>query len=115
MYLRYRAAILAASVMTIGGLAQAQETQPTQQVSPVEVPSMTSGTGGAELTVGSDGIVTRCQPLGRTYWNVPGPPDSCASFPIGSRYNQPTTHNGKPVRRKVRIHIEIEASTVSGN
>lgn len=114
MYRTYLNAALAAGIAAAGVAAHAQEIKPTQQASPIEVPSTTtSGTGGAELMVSSDGIVTRCEPLGRTYWNVPGPPGICSSFPVGSRYSQPTTHNGRPVRRRVRVQIQIEASITS--
>ncbi|WP_442678406.1 energy transducer TonB [Sphingomonas sp. ASY06-1R] len=83
---------------------------------PVEISSNSSGAnGGADLIVGTDGIVTKCQPLGRTYWNVPGPPDLCGSFPAGSRYGAPTLHNGKPVKTRVRIQVNVATAVLPGS
>ena len=81
---------------------------------PLEVPSQTTSMGAAELTVGSDGIITACAPFDHPYVNVAAPPDLCSSFPIGSRYSRPTVHGGKPVRRRVRIQMTVETGLIPG-
>ena len=92
---------------------------PAQAVSnlpPMEVPSQTTtSNGAAELTVGSDGIVKKCEPFDHPYMNVAAPPDLCSSFPVGARYGPPAVHSGKPVRRRIRIQMTIESGIIPGN
>jgi len=61
--------------------------------------------GGAEVTVGADGIIIKCEPVEREYDNSFVPPDFCAAYPSGSRYGPPTTFKGKPMARKIKIII----------
>lgn len=97
-------------------IARDPPAEPAQaSLAPVEIASSTQiGDGGAELYVGSDGIVTGCQPIGRTYKNIPGPPDICGSYPVGARYGPPTTRHGRPSRRRVRIRVTIESTPLAG-
>ena len=61
--------------------------------------------GGAEVTVGADGIIIKCAPVDKEYWNSMTPPEICGAYPVGSRYGPPTTYKGKPMARKIKIMI----------
>jgi TonB family protein len=73
---------------------------------PIDLPSSAGQkTGAAQLWVGADGIVGKCEPLPSPYWNIMPLPDICAAYPAGSRYSAPTLLHGKPQKRKVQITI----------
>jgi TonB family protein len=66
------------------------------------------GMAASMLTVSADGIVEKCEPVQRTYWNVPAPADLCSTYRPGERFSAPTTRNGHPQRRRVKLTISTE-------
>jgi TonB family protein len=62
---------------------------------------------GSTLHVDAGGIITRCDELPRAYVNFTIPPDLCHLFPAGSRYSPPTVQDGRPVRRKITISMDV--------
>ena len=61
--------------------------------------------GGAAITVDSNGIIVKCGPVEKKYWNSMSTPEICGAYPVGSRYGPPTTFKGKPMARKIEIVI----------
>lgn len=96
------------------GLLLAGQTAPAPQ-QPLELRGfIRESEAVADLTVGADGIILACK-RGRPYYeNVTAPADLCGAYPIGSRYGPPTTQNGKPQKRKVRVRIQIYDTNISG-
>jgi TonB family protein len=76
---------------------------------PVKLPNAPEGkVGASDVTVGADGIIEKCAPVPRPFDNVLGPPDICSMYPVGARFSPPTTRNGHPQRRRVRIEISTQ-------
>lgn len=67
--------------------------------------------GSSELWVGADGIIKSCERSPAPYANVMAGPDVCVLFPVGARYGPPTLWKGKPIRRKVTIHLIVGEET----
>lgn len=78
-------------------------------LAPIKLPnSAESRLGASNVTVNSDGIIEKCEPLPRPYDNVLAPPDICAVYPVGARFSPPTIRNGHPQRRRIRITITTD-------
>ena len=76
---------------------------------PIKLPDVAeSKLGASNVTVNSDGIIEKCEPLPKPYANVLGPPDICAMYPAGARFGPPAVRNGHPQRRRVRITITTD-------
>ena len=69
-------------------------------------------TGAAQLWVGADGIVSKCERAPSHYWNIMPLPDICSAFPAGSRYSAPATLHGKPQKRKIEVTITTSETYV---
>lgn len=79
------------------------------EVAAIELPETAQRmVGAADVYVGADGIVTRCETALKPYDNVLPPPSLCKAYPPGMRYSAPTLRKGKPVKRKV--HIDLATS-----
>ena len=75
---------------------------------PVELPrGIRDVSGKSILRIGEDGIIATCVAAGGAYDNVLPLPDLCKLFPAGARYGPPATVNGKPVKRKVTIALDV--------
>lgn len=79
----------------------------------IELPNRApSKMGAADIWVGADGIVTKCEQAPRPYANISAPPDLCPGYPVGSRFSGSTTLRGKPQKRKIRIVITTDETYV---
>ena len=94
------AMVILALLMSAQGAPTSDSTKPL-----ILQASSRSGEAAAVLTISADGLIEKCLPADRPYWNIPAPPDLCESFPVGQRYSAPAIYKGKPQRRKITIRI----------
>jgi TonB family protein len=77
-------------------------------LAPVELSGLIrEAEGGSVVKVDENGMITACEALPKPYANVLAPPDVCQIFAVGTRYAPPAVAKGRPVKRKVNVHLRV--------